>query len=281
MTALRGGSIPLLVFGAWLCGAPAPGQAAPEAEAARQQSPAAVRITDLAELVAGFVRDYPDKSDVSHPLYQSAAASVHVHALGFEQTVPLHIHRTTEEATVILTGAPRVTLAFARNGKRATLEQTARPGTLIYSPPFTGHEWFNPDPKGMQANLVFASPSFDGNFYLKSTDRRLLKGGEPLVYDPDRSLRTFLATGRPFSIERLPMRRDKLASVLVSSEATIPAHPVSPTLLYVIQGSGVLQTDTEYPIRPKMLIEIPPGAGIVIRAKPGTPLAIIAFRPET
>lgn len=112
--------------------------------------------------MAGFVRDYPEKADVSHSLYLSASASIHVHALGFEQTAPLHVHRATEEATVILTGKPRVSQAFARDGKRATLEREVAPGTLVFSSPFTGHEWLNTDPKGMQANLVFASPRSKG-----------------------------------------------------------------------------------------------------------------------
>lgn len=240
-----------------------------------------MRVTDLASLVAGFARDYPDKADVSHSLYLSASASVHVHVLGFEQTAPLHIHRATEEATVVLTGAPRVTLVFGRDGKRATLRQVARPGTLVFSPPFTAHEWVNPDPRRMQANLVFAAPPFDGNFYLKATDPRVLKGGEPLVHDPERALRSLLAAGDPFRIERLPMGGDRLVAVLVRTEATIPAHPVSPTLLYVSHGEGSAEAAGSHPIRPGTLVEVPPGQAVTLRAKPGAPLAVVAFRPET
>ena len=154
------------------------------------------------------------------------------------------------------------------------------PGKLVYSPAFTGHEWLNTDQRGMQANLVFASPPFDGNFSLKATDPRLLKGGEPLVYDPDASLRSFLASGKPFRIEPLPMRREKLAAVLVRNDATIPAHPTSPTIIYVIGGEGDLLLDAAYPIRQRLLITVPPNVTIRARAKPGMPLVMIAFRPE-
>lgn len=240
-----------------------------------------VLVVDLAQRVADVGRDHADKSDVSQLLYLSAAASVHLHVLGYEQTAPLHIHRATEEATVIVTGTPRLTLVFARDGKRETRNVAAGPGKTIFSPPFTGHEWFNPDPKGMQANLMFASPPFDGNFYLKPADRRLLKGTEPLIWDPDDSLRAFLASGQASAIEKRPMRGDKLVEVLVRDELSIPAHPVSPTLFYVLRGEGALLLDKEYPARERLLVEVPAGLPIKVRAKPGAPLVMLAFRPET
>lgn len=269
-----------VAIGVGLCLAGPPGQAAPKSETTLPGSVPGVRIVDLAKLVADIGRENPDKSDVSQSLYDSAAASVHLHVLGYEQTAPLHIHRVTEEATVIVTGAPRVSLAFGRDGKRKTLELAAGPGKLILSPPFTGHEWFNPDLRGMQANLIFAAPPFDGNFYLKAADRRVLKGAEPFIFDTDETLRVFLAAGQPFRIAQLPMRRGKLASVLVRTEATIPAHPTSATLLYVSRGEGALLLGAEHPIRQQLFIEIPPNTLIRTRAKPGAPLVMIAFRPE-
>lgn len=77
------------------------------------------------------------------------------------------------------------------------------------------------------------------------------------------------------------MRGEKLVGILVRSEAPIPGHPASPTFIYVSRGEGSLQADAAYPLRPQTLLEIPPGLGFTLRAKPGAPLAVIAFRPET
>lgn len=81
----------VLVLAAVLfCGA-APGRTAQVTGATRGDAPADVRVTDLAEMVAGLSRKHPDKADISQSVYLSAAASVHVHVPGFEQTTPLHI----------------------------------------------------------------------------------------------------------------------------------------------------------------------------------------------
>lgn len=257
-----------------------PGQASPEPSRTAPGSPPGVQVVDLARAVADIARDHADKQDVSRTYYGSAAATVHMHVLGFGRKVGLHIHRGTEEATVIVTGTPHVSLAFAADGKRKTIERAAPPGFLIHSPPFTGHEWLNPDRRGMQANLVFASPPFDGNVYLEATDPRVLRGGEPLVFDPGASLRAFLASGKPFRIEPLPMQREKMVAVLVRDDAIIPAHPTSPTLIYVTNGEGDLLLDREYPLRQQLLINVPPHTSFRVRAKQGAPLVLIAFRPE-
>lgn len=257
-----------------------PGQAAQEPSSTAPRSPPDVQIIDLARAAADIAREHADRSDVSQTFYLSTESTVHMHVLGYERKVAMHVHRTTEEATVIVSGAPRVSLAVSRHGKRKTSELAARPGVLIFSPPSTGHEWFNPDPRGMQANLVFASPPFDGNTYLDASDLRVLKSGEPFIFNPDDALRSFLASGAPFRIEPVPMRRERMVIILVRSDAIIPAHPTSPTLLYVTTGKGILLVGDAYPLRQQLLVNVPPNRGIKVRAEPGTPLVMIAFRPE-
>jgi mannose-6-phosphate isomerase-like protein (cupin superfamily) len=275
-----GGIIRSVVAGVVLALAAPPAFGASAGPGAGAGAGPGVQVVDVAKVVAGIERDSADKSDVSQTFYASPAASVHLHVVGREQTVPLHLHRVTEEATVVVTGAPLVTHVYGRGGGRQTKERTVRAGTVICSPPFTGHEWFNPDARRMQANLVIASPPFDGNFYVKPGDRRLLEGGEPLIVDPDEALRAFLASDAQSSIRPLPMRREKLVSVLVRGEVTLPAHPASPTLIYVTSGAGELHLDGETGLRAGLLLNVPPGVPVRIRAAKGSPLALIAFRPE-
>lgn len=279
---LLAGTSRFVVLGVALCLATAGGlRAAAQGGEGTPESGPGVKVIDLGRMVADIAREFPTDADISETFYGSTSATVHLHVLGFEQTAPLHIHRITEEATVIVSGAPIVSAAYGRRGKRESLKLAPRPGALIFSPPFTGHEWFNPDTRGMQANLVFAAPPFDGNFYLKEADRRLLKGIKPTVIDPEPAMRSFLASGQPYRFETVPMQRERLISVLVKVEADLSPHPASPTLLYVTRGAGVLVLDAgRYPIHEKILVEVPARQLIKFVAKPGSPLAVIAFRPE-
>ena len=131
----------------------------------------------------------------------------------------------------------------------------------------------------MQANLVFATPPFDGNFYLEEDDYRLQAGGRPEIGDPDEDLRSFLAAGEPYRLRRLSMMDEKMSSLLVKEETGFDAD-ASPTLIYVTRGEGVLLADREYPIRRQQLALVIADTEVRIRAAPHAPMAMIVFRPE-
>jgi hypothetical protein len=240
----------------------------------------AVTHYDLASFLAAVAREHPMAADTVQEYYRSGNASLHLHILGREQTTPLHIHRATEEATVIVSGSPRVIFEFGRNGRIGRIERSLSPGMVVISTPYAGHEWHNPKVGEMQANLVFASPPFEGNLYIKPGNAKLTGGKEPFVYDSDRGLKELLSYGRPWLLERLPLGGEKVASLLVKETGTIPGHPRSPTFLYVVRGRGRLMLDAGYRLDPMTLLGIPPGVSLTVTADPGFPLVLVAFRPE-
>ena len=106
--------------------------------------------------------------------------------------VPLHIHRIAHEITIIVSGSAKTAHIFGRDGRFASSEENQSPGSLIYSPPMSGHEWFNLSNTSMLGNLVFGLPVFRGNLYVEPDDPRLLEGDEPFSFDAVEELAAFL-----------------------------------------------------------------------------------------
>ena len=238
----------------------------------------AITILDMAERVVEITRTRPQASDTSETYFSSPQATVHMHVVGFEQTVPRHIHRETHEATVIVSGEPDVVQIFGRHGNVARLEGAYTAGSLIYSPPYCGHKWVNRANDAMQGNLVFAAPPFDGNFYVEEADPRMLEGGDPFVYDPDAALKSLAAEALPHSLELLPIMEGMMSSLLVRDHASFESDD-GPIMAYVTRGEGTLDSDREYAIGSRDLIAIPPLSSVEIQAREGSPLAILLFRP--
>ena len=232
---------------------------------------------DLAERLAEITKNRSHVADTSQGYVSTPLGSVHMHVVGFEQTVPLHIHRLTHEATLIVSGQAEVTQIFGREGQTARREGTYSPGTLIYSPPFCGHKWVNRAKTEMQANLVFAVPPFDGNFYVSEDDPRLLNGGEPFVYDPDEALKSILTDPGPRSPQRLPIMGGRMFSLLVPDHAYLEPDEQN-IIVYVARGQGTLKSDREYEIRSRQLVAIRADSPVEIRAREGAPLALYIFK---
>ncbi|MFZ5476528.1 MAG: hypothetical protein ACOZNI_07090 [Myxococcota bacterium] len=115
-----------------------------------------------------------DAADLVIPLYASPTASAHLHGVGGRSLVPLHLHRRTTEAALVIGGAPEVTAG--------TWTRTLPAPLLVISPPGTPHRWANPDAE-VQGNLVFAAPPFDENLYVETGDPRA--GDAPAtIWDP-------------------------------------------------------------------------------------------------
>ena len=239
-----------------------------------------LQIVDLAGIVNRIMRTESDKYDYSLTLLGDKNASVHLHVLGYAQTTPLHLHHTSEEATIIVAGKPHVTQYFGRNGKVEKLEGDYGPGTMIYSPHLCGHKWVNTSKKTMQANLVIASPPFLGNFYVDSTDP-LFKTSEPAsIVRPEEDLQRWLRVSQsPAQAEKLPMMNGKMLRLLLRKQIHFPPSP-SATILYIISGKGLLVVGQKYPLAAQHLAMIPPQFDITLEASQNAPLSAIAFRPE-
>ena len=239
-----------------------------------------LQILDLAKMAEQVMKAESDKYDYSVDIFNDNTASVHLHFLGHAQTTPLHLHHTTEEATIIVTGKPHVSQIFGRDGKVEKLEGDYSPGTMIYSPNLCGHKWVNPSKKIMQANLVIASPPFLGNFYVDPTEPLFKKSRPGLVVRLNEDLQRWLKVSQSASqAERLSMLDGKLLRLYLRKQVHIPPSS-SPTILYVISGKGLLDAGQSYPLGAQNVALIPPDHDITLEANMNAPMVVIAFRPD-
>lgn len=241
--------------------------------------PLRVQIHDVLGDVTKITRSLSDKTDVSHPYFASSGGTIHLHVLGYTQRTPLHIHRRSDEATVILTGAPNIRQVYGQNGRLVTKNGRVEPTRLVLSPRLCAHEWVNPSDREMQANLVFASPPFDGNLYVSDDDPRILEAGEPAVVD--------LEVGKGGSAPAPALGRLDLlnspggaVSLLDVDGRAVQLPALSePSALYVLRGSGQISADRQYDFRPGQLIVVADSTALGIQ--PGmTAARLLVFQPR-
>ena len=235
----------------------------------------AIASTHLPTVAADLAQRFPEHTDRSETFFATPIASAHMHLIGKDQLCPLHIHRTTNEATIIVTGEPDVLQIWGPDQERS--EDRFGPGTLVASPPFTGHEWDNNSPLH-QANLVLAYPSFDGNLYLREGDPRMDAGTEPFAYHPSEDLGAFVDSGAPSDARELPALAGRMTRVLVATQHVLEASDESHAIVYAAGGRGALDAGEVHR-------DIEPGTLLVFqRSEPVTfsatePLALYVFTP--
>lgn len=243
------------------------------------QTNTSVLVVDLSERVAQWDKERADFADTSQSFFNSPKSAIHVHALGFGQTTPLHIHRKSDEVTVVVTGRPHVTHVYGDHGRIERAERDAEAGTLIHSPAFCGHEWGNGAPDHVQANLVFSTPAFDGNLYVKPDDPRLARGPAPFVFRPDEARAAFVRSGEPLQLVALEGLGDRVAALFVRQRHPLTAA-ANPMLLYIVSGSGTLHAEQTHPIRAGSLVMVPPKIEVAIEPSAGDVLALYVLRPS-
>lgn len=237
-----------------------------------------VEVFDVPAVFEALAKKNPDAADVSDTFFFSDTATVHLHVMGRGQACPLHIHRRTHEATVIVAGQAEVHQIWGRDGVLAERRGTHHPGALIASEPFTGHAWFNRAEDQMLGNLVFATPRFDGNLYVEPTDARLMQGPEPFTYAPTRALVLLAEQAGGVAVETLPALEGKMSSVvLAKGEHVLKATRAEPVIAYVAEGAGSLTAAEERPVKPGQLWVLRRDA--TVRVAEGASLMLYVFRP--
>ncbi|MCP3099957.1 hypothetical protein LZ198_13865 [Myxococcus sp. K15C18031901] len=211
-----------------------------------------VEVFDVPAVFERLAAKDPEAADVSDTFFFADGSTVHLHVMGRGQACPLHIHRRTHEATVIVAGKAEVQQRWGEGG--TTLQErrgTHLPGELIASAPFTGHAWFNRDSERMLGNLVFAAPRFDGNLYVDADDPRMARGRAPFTFDPVQALAELEASGRDVSLVPFPVMETARmgAIVLEKGEHLVEASREQPLILYVARGSGVVALDDTRPMK--------------------------------
>lgn len=199
----------------------------------------ALAATHLPTRAAEIAAQFPDATDRSETFYTTEIASAHMHLIGVDQMCPLHIHRSTHEATLIVTGSADVRHVYAVDGERVETHTEHGVGSLIASPPFSGHEWDNKT-GAHQGNLVIAYPGFDGNLYVRPDDPRLMQGGPPFDYHPLQDAEDFEASGDAFDRLDLPVLEGTMSRIFVRDSYEIPASTSAHGLVYGVSGEGRL-----------------------------------------
>ncbi|MBZ4418938.1 cupin domain-containing protein [Myxococcus sp. RHSTA-1-4] len=234
-----------------------------------------VEVFDVPARFEALARENPDSADISQTYFTEDTASVHMHVMGRGQTCPLHIHRRTHEATIIVTGQAEVRQSWGDGDGLAHRMGVHGPGELIASPPFTGHAWFNRATDRMLGNLVFAWPPFDGNLYVEGEDARMTKGTAPFVHVPAAALASFREDVRE---QKLPALDGRMSSVLLAKGThALVATREAPVVVYVAEGEGAIEAPDERPVKPGQLWVLRRDAKL--RAAEGRPLALYVFRP--
>lgn len=234
-----------------------------------------VEVFDVPARFEALARANPDSADVSQTYFSEDTASVHMHVMGRGQTCPLHFHRRSHEATIIIAGQAEVRQVWGEGDGLTQRMGVHGPGELIASPPFTGHAWFNRAQDRMLGNLVFSWPPFDGNLYVDGEDARMKTGTAPFVLVPAAE-RSALSEG--VREERLPALDGRMSSVqLASGEHPLAATREAPVVVYVAGGEGALEAPDERPMKPGQLWVLRRHAKL--RAAEGHPLALYVFRP--
>jgi len=244
-----------------------------EVQARRDDEP--LTIVRLDRLITRADTEMKDAADSVFRFLDSKEGTLHMHVLHPRQICPQHIHRKSNEATLIVAGEAEVAHLFA--GEKAQTRLTpARPGMLIESPPFCAHSWKN-STADLQANLVFESPPFDGNLYLDDADRSLATGPAPTISDIEAELQTFAASGE--GVRERPLATPRLTLLLASRESVIAANPSGPLAVYVVEGHGTValagRADQSITAR-ELVIETDEHAEL--KLKPREPMALLVFR---
>lgn len=244
-------------------------------------APRGIEVIDVAARIANARRDRRDFADTVNWFFVSETGTAHLHVLTVHQTCPLHVHRKSYEATLILSGTADVTHVFGEEGDLTTRTTHAGPGSLIATPPFCGHAWKNAETDDMQANLVFESPRFDGNLYVAPSDPMMKSGARPSLHDVPGELAAFAASGEAFREIELPLPGKPLTEVFMRGETTFPMAPSRALILFVVAGGAMLQSDsdpsTDVPLPAQNLAIAHEGRALTVRTT--APTALLVFRP--
>jgi len=211
------------------------------------------------QMAAGFKRGKPHKQIY----YQGPGGTAHLHLIMPGQTIPLHIHERSEEATVPVMRRPVVTQRFASGGAIETKKAQYDEGTLIVSPRNCAHEWVNPFPDQFHASLVFTlGQTFTGNLFVSPDDVRIGTSAPAVILDPFAPFEEFSKSSERQRRIDVPVAQGSLAAVFVKDSYSVEPLAGDVALVYVVRGNARV-VGTPSPIR------VVPGVLVVLRHAPG------------
>jgi hypothetical protein len=239
-----------------------------------------VEVFDVGARAKQLAHESPRGESLTDWYYRGPHGSAHLHVIGKGLTCELHLHERTVEATVPVMGSALVTQRYA---VQAVLEEATAhyaEGTLIVSPPYCAHSWTNPSATSAHGSLVVTlGDAFPGNTFVGPDDPRILRGAEPLVFDPLGELERFTESGELQRTRDFPVAKGSLSAVFLKDSLSLEPSVQGPTLVYTIAGEGRVDGHSDrIPLSPTVLVVLHLEHAVRIVASPQKPLAALIAR---
>lgn len=237
----------------------------------RSPEPGEITIEDVSDLARSLAAKHPTYPDVVQKFFESPRLTIHLHMMAPGQLCPLHLHRATDEAVVIVDGTATVRHVHGKDGSLVSTTHDFPPGSVIETPAHCGHEWTNRSKDAGLANLVITLPEFEGNRYVAADDPELLRGPAPATYDPTADL----ARSEPYLARDLPEMKGALWVLVTKGEAKLDAGAGKVVAAYALRGAGTLAAR---PFHEHDLAIVRGPTTVAIQAEAGKPLAALVIR---
>jgi hypothetical protein len=233
-----------------------------------------LEVFDVAARARQISTESPEAISLTDVYDYGEGGSAHLHIFGKGVTCQLHIHESSEEATIPVMGAPRVTQRFGVDGAIREKSATYAEGTMIVSPPNCAHEWANTSQTGGHASLVFTlGTGFSGNLFVAPSDARILTAKAPTIVDPQKDLEAFQAGSDRVREVKAPVTSARIEEVLSKDSFDVAAIDETVVFLYAIAGQAHVEAPERIAFPPETLVVVRTPRALKVVADGGAAIA--------
>ena len=212
-------------------------------------------VFDVAARARKISSESPQAISLTDVYDYAPSGSAHLHIFGKGVVCQLHIHESSEEATIPVMGSPKVTQRFGVDGKIEEKSAIYPEGTMIVSPPNCAHEWANISQTEGHASLVFTlGTGFSGNLFVAPTDPRILTGKAPTIVDPKSDLAAFEAGSERLRAVTMPITSAHVEEVLLKDSFEVKPLDRTAVFLYAVAGEGHVEAPQRIGFPPETLV---------------------------
>jgi hypothetical protein len=230
-----------------------------------------IDVFDVGARARTMAAEYEPGKPHKDMYYEGTGGTAHLHLILPGQTIPLHIHEHSEEATVPVMGRPLVTQRCGSESGVETKKGLYDEGTIVVSPHDCAHEWANPLADQFHASLVFTlGDAFRRNLFVKPDDPRIATSAPAAVLDPTPQFDEFAASDQRLRRVDLPVAQGSLAAIFAKDSFPVEPSASDVALVYVTRGVGRIEgTATPVVLRPSVLVVMRHAAGARVVADAG------------
>jgi hypothetical protein len=239
-----------------------------------------IDVFDVGARARTMAAEYAPGQPHKDMYYEGTGGTAHLHLILPGQTIPLHIHEHSEEATVPVMGRPVVTQRFASGSGIETKKGRYDEGTIVVSPHDCAHEWANPLADQFHASLVFTlGDAFRRNLFVKPDDPRIATSSPAVVLDPTTQFDEFVASDQRLRRVDLPIAQGSLAAIFAKDSFPVEPGATDVALVYVARGVGRIEgPSTPIALTPSVLVVLRHAAGARVVADAGAAVVFYLVR---